>query len=246
MNIRQRSLAGMVAGLVPMAALAAPAPYFPNVPADTVCGLSKMVAMEDESDAVKRIGAPVGRVRTGGGYCSGALIGKDLFLTARHCETACEGISVTFGYYRGGKQETFTCREVVEKGDARLDHDYMILRLDGNPGVAYGWYPLSSEPLPSGQPLLLIHHPQARPMTVSREKCEVKDDNAGWLRHGCDSEPGSSGSAILVPDYEKPERTRLAGVHTLGGCTDDPDSYNSGPSIRGLATVSPLLKNMIR
>jgi hypothetical protein len=105
---------------------------------------------------------------------------------------------------------------------------------------------MSDKQFPVGEQLLMLHHPMATPMKISQKGCELRGESDGMLLHRCDTQGGSSGSAILVPDYDHPENTRIVGLHTLGGCDDTPTSVNSGPSIRHLATVSPLIKSMLR
>ena len=82
-------------------------------------------------------------------------------------------------------------------------------------------------------------------MKVSRD-CYVSEQTDKFLNHRCDTQPGSSGSAIMDPDYAHPENTRIVGVHTLGGCNGAQSSYNSGPSMKHLVSISPLLKSMVK
>jgi len=216
----------------------------------TICGSNDMLKMIDQNDDLRRMGTPIGiyKAKTGGGYamCTGTLVSKDLFLTAKHCEEACSGISVTFGFLQRDRAETFPCKEIVESGNDSFNQDYLFIRLDGNPGAAWGWYDLSDRPLTKGQQLMMIHHPSATPMKVSLKECAFQRESSGLLEHRCDTESGSSGSAILLPDFEKPENTRVVGVHTLGGCNSSPSSTNSGPSIRYLATLSPLIRSLVK
>ena len=69
-------------------------------------------------------------------------------------------------------------------------------------------------------------------------------EESNFLMHRCDTQPGTSGSAILLPNYDKPEETRIVGVHTLGGCDNTETSTNSGPSMRHLVEVSPTLSSL--
>lgn len=216
----------------------------------TVCQ-DKWVKMTTQDDGMQKLGMPIGiyRAKMSGGtaMCSGTLVDKDLFLTAAHCyESECSNISVTFGYLQDRfRQETFRCSEVVEKGSSGAD-DYLLIRLEGSPGAAWGYYPLSDQELEAGQSLLMIHHPGGRPMMVSQEGCKVYSVAGGYVNHRCDTEGGSSGGGILLPDYERPENTRVVGVHTLGGCNESATSYNSGPSIHHLAASSEVLKSLVR
>lgn len=216
----------------------------------SICGANDMVPMFQQSADMKEMGTPIGiyeaLIDGGTGYCTGTLITKDLFLTAEHCAAQCEDIKVSFGYLKDGRQENFKCKEIVEKGDGNYENDYFIIRLEGNPGVKWGWYNVSAEPLPNHSQLLIIHHPQGTPMKVSQTNCSLTEEDSGFLRHSCDTQPGSSGSAILLPNYQKPEETRIVGVHTLGGCNEEETASNSGPSMRHLVEISPTLKSLAK
>lgn len=216
----------------------------------TICGANDMLKMIDQDEAFKKMGTPIGiyQIVQGSGMvmCTGTLISKDLFLTARHCQGTCAAAKVTFGYLQR-RQDTFPCKEIVEFGNSDLNQDYLILRLDGMPGVEWGWYDMSDRPLEAGTELMMIHHPGGTPMKVSRKDCTFRGESNGLIRHRCDTEGGSSGTGILAPDFETPENSRIVAVHTLGGCTpNNPNSSNSGPAIRYLSTVSPLIKSMVK
>lgn len=216
----------------------------------TICGPNDMLKMIDQDEALKKMGAPMGIYRTAHGsgivMCTGTLISKDLFLTARHCLGTCSSTNVTFGYMRR-RQDTFPCKEIVEFGNSDLNKDYLILRLDGMPGVEWGWYDMSDRTLAADANLMMIHHPGGTPMKVSLKDCTFRGESNGFIRHRCDTEGGSSGTGILAPDFETPENSRIIAVHTLGGCTpNNPNSSNSGPAIRYLSTVSPLIKSMVK
>lgn len=214
----------------------------------TVCGDDELLPMAEQSEATQRLGKPIGFVKitmsNGWGACSGTLVGKDLFLTAQHCEGACSDMAVTFGFLES-RQETFRCKEIVEKGDGSIAKDYLVLRLEGSPGVAWGWYPLSDEPLEVERPLLMIHHPEARPMQLSQEaECRITGFEYDMMQHRCDTMSGSSGSGILTRETD-PEKVRVVGIHTLGGC-DSSNGANSGVAVATLAPKSALIRSLVK
>jgi V8-like Glu-specific endopeptidase len=212
----------------------------------TICGENDMIGMEKASKAYQQAGRPVGLfMHKNRGACTGAMISKDLFLTARHCATTCDRIRVKFGYFPGNKTTTYKCSEIVEKGGQNRNQDYMIIRLAGEPGKTWGWYGVSSRPLPSKLPLLMIHHPSAKPMKISKNECAVYEEKGGMLHHRCDTMPGSSGSSILLRDARTFPSIKIVGVHGYGGCGKSGNtSSNSGPSMNQLVRISPILKAM--
>ena len=216
----------------------------------SLCGVNDMTPMISEPVKMQEMGTPIGiyeaTIDGSTGYCTGTLITKDLFLTAQHCAAKCEDINVTFGFLKEGRSEKFSCKEIIETGDSSYENDYLIIKLSGSPGVSWGWYDVSEKPVPPNSPLLMIHHPQATPMKVSQKNCVLLEEKDNFLMHRCDTQPGSSGSAILLPNYENPTETRVVGVHTLGGCDDTASTSNSGPSMHHLVTISPTLKSLAK
>ena len=216
----------------------------------TICGSNDMVPMTSSSENLNSMGTPIGiysgEVDGGIGFCTGTLITKDLFLTAEHCAAECESIKVTFGYLGREREETFNCKKIIEKGDGKAENDYLIVQLEGSPGVQWGWYDVSASPVESDSQLLMIHHPKATPMKVSYKNCSLKSEEGSFLMHQCDTQSGSSGSAILLPNFETPEETKIVGVHTLGGCDEEAESANSGPSMRHLVEISPTLRSIAK
>lgn len=224
-------------------------PLFVNdqdqVESRTVCASNDMEEMKKLDDAMNKMGMPIGNLRGGRLSCTGTLVDKDLFLTARHCKVSCSSMTVSFGYL-GRDQQKFPCKEIVEAGESPTNQDYMLVRLEGNPGVQWGWYDMSDRDVEIGTKLLMIHHPGGTPMKVSRKNCSFKTEKNGLFYHDCDTNPGSSGSAILVPNYDNPELSRIVAVHTLGGCNSSSTKYNSGPSMKQIVKLSPTIKSMVK
>ena len=225
---------------------------FPSNQSRYICGEDDMVAMKDQEELVQRMGWPVGRLTIDHGsytsYCSGILVDKDLFLTAAHCGGRCSRMNVQFGFLYEERRLKFDCDEIVEQGDDEYpEDDYMVIRLQGKPGIEWGWVPLSDKRLEKNDQLMIIHHPSAQPMKVSLKNCLYKYQYKGMLNHVCDTENGSSGAGILSPDFDHVENTRVVGVHAIGGdCDEDDDPTNRGPAIRNLAKSSELIRSLIQ
>lgn len=158
-------------------------------------------------------------------FCSGTLISEDLFLTASHCVDAT--ITQKFAVFNYEKapgtpellpQEHFKVAEIVEDG---THLDYAILRIEGKPGLKYGWTPIRPELPENGHLLTIIQHPKGKPKMV---ESGPKGTGSGvYMDYSdLDTEPGSSGSGVLDKDGF------LVGVHTNGGC------YATGGANRGV------------
>ena len=179
-----------------------------------------------------------------GKYCSGTLIGRDLFLTAGHCVgVGTVGHAVSFNYERTpgsatalNAQKKYTITAVVEDSLGGLD--YAIVRLAGNPGDTFGWTRVASAGPAVGDLVTIIQHPagQAKQVEVGPVAALV----GGSLRYSdLDTLPGSSGSGVLN------KSGYLVGVHTNGGCADDGTGANSGTRMTSIAGVSATIAGIL-
>ncbi|MGV3523997.1 MAG: trypsin-like serine peptidase [Candidatus Sericytochromatia bacterium] len=160
-------------------------------------------------------------------FCSGTMIGPDLFLTASHCidATITQDKFVVFNYQtlagsaQLDQQESFKISGVIEDGNGGLD--YAILRVEGNPGAKYGFTGVRASLPANGEPLIDIQHPKGEPKQI--EAGTMSGVSGKYMLYGdLDTEPGSSGSGVLDKDG------MLVGVHTNGGC------YSGGGANRGV------------
>ncbi|MDA8129903.1 MAG: serine protease [Elusimicrobia bacterium] len=168
-----------------------------------------------------------------GAYCSGALVGEDLVLTAGHCVTSvarCAETRVVFGFAvkrEGGSPatvlpagEVYSCAGIVARlapqppgpGIKPSGADYAVIRLDRR---AAGHAPLpvnrGAGPRP-GDGLFIIGHPAGLPLKLA-DGAAVRDASGGEIfTADLDAFGGNSGS----PAFNA--RTRLIeGVLTRGG-----------------------------
>lgn len=159
-------------------------------------------------------------------FCSGTLIGPNLFLTASHCigyDTV--GQYIAFNYEKEKnrssllKQEFFKITKVVEDGLNGLD--FAILQLEGQPGLKYGYAKTRKASLDSNHVLTIIQHPSGFPKKV--EVGHYRNKLGSYMEYNdLDTEPGSSGSGVLDKNGD------LVAVHTNGGCTSATGPKASG------------------
>jgi V8-like Glu-specific endopeptidase len=177
----------------------------------------------------------------GSKYCSGSLIASDLFLTAGHCvDSSTVGDYVAFNYERAVgsttvlEQTHVRVSEVVEDSLGGLD--YAVLRLEGNPGDAWGISGLATADAVVGAAISIIGHPNAEPKQLAAGT--VASLSSNYLHYGnLDTLGGSSGSGILD------SAGRIVGVHTNGGCTAT-GGTNSGVRIARICAMSSVMSEV--
>lgn len=123
--------------------------------------------------------------------------------------------------------------------------DFALLRIRGAPGAApvgradqltaapaRGWVRrIGADGFEPGSPLFLLQHPAGAPLKLSFGPSIGLNANATRLRHGVNSEPGSSGSPCFNA------RLELVGLHHAGDPDFDPThkpQYNSAIPIRAI------------
>jgi len=196
-------------------------------PAENVNGsqleqfVAPVVRVEDISDGIDRAY----------GYCTGASIGDNLFITNYHCDRPCQIIQFR-GRYVGTTPETeqavFRCSKLLAKNEL-LDYAVYFAEptLPSN-GSHKGTLPplcLYRGELHPQQRVIAASHPGGRTMQLDRsEECVLSsvsvyrtDNGRDTIQHMCDTEGGSSGAPLI--DY----RTGYGlGLHWAG----EDNSYN--------------------
>lgn len=173
-----------------------------------------------------------------GKYCSGSLIGTNLFLTAGHCvDSTTVGDFVAFNYERQAGSTTLLPQTHVQVTAILEDDlgglDYAILRLNGTPGSTFGVATVATADPATGAAITIIGHPAGAPKKI--EAGTVASFSTNYLRYGnLDTLGGSSGSGVLD------STGRIVGVHTNGGCTAT-GGTNSGVRISRIRTASSIL-----
>jgi hypothetical protein len=110
--------------------------------------------------------------------------------------------------------------------------DFALIRVQDASGATRGWVDrVGSEGFEPGDPLFLLQHPQGAPLKLSFGQSIGLNKNATRLRHGVNSEPGSSGSPCFNA------RLELIGLHHAGDPNFAPEhkpEYNSAIPIRAI------------
>ena len=168
-------------------------------------------------------------------FCSGTLISEDLFLTASHCvDSTITTKFAVFNYETAPgsttellPQDHYKVAEIVENGG---NLDYAILRIDGKPGLKYGFTPIRVATPEVNHLLTIIQHPKGQPKQT--ESGPIVGERGAYMQYAdLDTEPGSSGSGVLDKDGN------LVGVHTNGGCSAG-GGANQGVKMTEIAKVS--------
>lgn len=145
-----------------------------------------------------------------GGFCSGALVGEDLVITAGHCiENAeeCASTRFVFGYAvtKEGQYPTSTsasevvgCKEIIARKKEGAGADFALIRLDRS---ITNHKPLRVNrvgDLKVGDNVGVIGHPSGLPVKVSFGKSEVRNvSKPGYFITNLDTYGGNSGSAVF-------------------------------------------------
>lgn len=154
--------------------------------------------------------------------CTATHIGNGLAITAGHCFSApekradnveCpEGVTVQWGYRRDAKPYLVSHCVKILSYEQNFYRDYAIFTVNPAP-ESFVPPSLDARPL-KGRRITMFGHPQTRPLEWS-QYCTVGATNtkngSDLFAHGCDTEPGSSGS-VMIDD----ESLQIVGIHASG------------------------------
>jgi len=183
---------------------------------------------------------PVGRMyfKSGGVWvlCTGSLMsctGTNHFLTNQHCinsQAIVDTLEVRFHYQYttcgGGtlaQYQTFYGDRYIKSDYA---YDFCLLTLKNNPQMSYGCLvPVNRAPN-QGESIYIPQHPGGNPKVVAG--CNINNasvDAPCWagtygsdFNYFCDTNPGSSGSPVLVYSTLYSIQYVVLGLHHCGGC----------------------------
>jgi hypothetical protein len=175
--------------------------------------------------------------------CTVTHIGNKLALTAAHCYSpspraspgACAGITIWWGHRAQVKPKFHSqCKRILLR-ELNKDRDVLVLELDSAPEESLKIDTDTIAPL--GLPVTIFSHPRARPLEWSGY-CSVEDwdgssKGANQFNHRCDTEPGSSGAAIIDSTSG-----RIVGVHNGGGDNWNYATFTSLTSLKQIIQES--------
>ncbi len=206
-------------------------------------------------DEIRKIARSVGRVdvlaknESGADVswsCTGTLLQHGYVLTNHHCIPG-EGhvtpvraiIWMNYLEQDGREAHRFELSVTPVETDEKLD--FAIVKVQGDASEFEGLR-LSSAAVQPDQSLLVLHHPQRRPMVMTRFRCQAYSEqpDAASLRHRCDTLPGSSGALILSNSLQG------VALHFLGGMQPGDDhSFNTSTRVTALAGASATIRALL-
>lgn len=142
-------------------------------------------------------------------FCSGALVGPDLVLTAGHCiedMDDCKGTRIAFGFSlrRGSMtvgtlaaKDVYSCADIVSRARDDDGADYAVIRLDR---AVVGHAPLAISRTGSidvGTPLAVIGHPDGLPAKIAGGAFVRNNSDTYKFVANLDTYHGNSGSPVF-------------------------------------------------
>lgn len=143
-------------------------------------------------------------------FCSGFLVGEDVFVTAGHCitsETDCTGTALVFGFGFDSRNKDVTnipsddvyfCKSIIARElNSDTKNDFAVIRLDrkvtGRDALSFR----RNGQVAVGQGVTVIGHPSGLPTKVSGGAKVRANDQGTFFVANLDTYGGNSGSAVV-------------------------------------------------
>jgi V8-like Glu-specific endopeptidase len=203
-------------------------------------------------DEIRKVARSVGRVdvvlreesgREAMATCTGTLLPNGFVLTNHHCIPVTGPLkpvraSILMNYLEQDGRDSRRFDLSVTPAESNENLDFSIVSVQGDTSE-FESVRLSDAPVKPGQSLIVIHHPQGRPMVMTRFRCQAfsEQPDQSALRHRCDTLPGSSGAMIFTSGL------RGVALHFGGGLQQgDERSFNLSTRVTALAGASPAIR----
>lgn len=141
-------------------------------------------------------------------FCSGALVGKDLVITAGHCitsESSCKSTKLVFGFAikdgagstpsKVNASEVYSCKQIVRRVQSG-GTDYAVIKIDREVENHKPLKVYRGEVLSAGTGLTVIGHPSGLATKVASGG-KIRSSNDIYYVTDLDTYGGNSGSAVF-------------------------------------------------
>jgi subtilisin-like proprotein convertase family protein len=247
-------------GIIPlMSTIAAPNEDENGFSAIAICGADDKKAAACFDGAIAQTSQAIAQLtftNEGGSFvCTGELIsGASHLITNNHCisdQAGTNTLETTFNYQNSSCSGTSLAPTTVIKGGTFLKTssalDYTLVQLPNNPAATFGFLQVDTGAVSTGTEIYIPQHPGGRRKEIATTEngvnCVAKEVNAGrsgytngsQMGYTCDTEGGSSGSAVIRRSDNK-----MIALHHLGGCNNAATHMSKiMPEIAGFLNQTP-------
>jgi subtilisin-like proprotein convertase family protein len=225
----------------------------------SICGADDKKAAACFDGAVAQTSQAIAQLTfttsAGSFVCTGELIsGSNHLITNNHCfsdQAGTNTLETTFNFQNSTCGGTTLAPTTVIKGGTFLKTsaalDYTLIQLPGNPAATFGFLQIESGAVSSGTALYIPQHPGGRRKEIATTEngvnCTTNEVNANrngytagsQMGYTCDTEGGSSGSAVIRRSDNK-----MIALHHLGGCNNAATHMSKiMPEIQGFLGQTP-------
>jgi glutamyl endopeptidase len=221
---------------------------------DAAFGPEQIIGADDRRKVTNTTRFPEGAqvlvILGSGGRCSGALIGKDLVITAGHCVHSggsggqWQPSATVYPGKNGAASPYGSCsakRFYSVLGwtrDKNPEYDFGAIKLNCDVGNRTGWLGFfwQSASLVN-MPARISSYPGDKPLEQWTHTDKVRSESARQTRYFTDTMPGNSGSGVFA-------ETGAPG--NCGACVHTVHAYGSPSTNSGTRITQPLFDNLIR